>query len=103
MLFSFGASSETIDYAQSYINIYIIGSIFVSLTLGLNTFITAQGFAKVSMLTVTIGAVCNIILDPIFIYGFDMGVRGAALATVISQAISAVWVLRFLFGKLSLT
>ena len=99
MLFSFGASSETIDYAQSYINIYIIGSIFVSLTLGLNTFITAQGFAKVSMLTVTIGAVCNIILDPIFIYGFDMGVRGAALATVISQAISAAWVLRFLFGK----
>ncbi|MBO7739189.1 MAG: MATE family efflux transporter [Oscillospiraceae bacterium] len=99
MLLLFGASSETIEYAVSYVNIYVLGSVFVSLTLGLNTFITAQGFAKISMLTVVIGAICNIILDPVFIYGFGMGVKGAALATVISQAISAVWVVLFLCGK----
>lgn len=80
-------------------NIYALGTIFVQLTLGMNAFITAQGFAKTGMKTVLIGAVCNIVLDPILIYGFDMGVQGAALATVISQAVSAIWVVRFLYGK----
>ena len=95
----FGASGNTIGYAMDYINIYACGTIFVQLALGLNAFITAQGFAKVSMLTVTIGAISNIILDPVFIFGFGMGVKGAALATIISQAISAIWVVRFLTGK----
>lgn len=99
LLLAFGASENTIAYATSYMNIYAIGTVFVQLTLGMNAFITAQGFAKTGMLSVLIGAVCNIILDPLFIYGFDMGVRGAAVATVISQAISAVWVLGFLTGK----
>ncbi len=99
LLLCFGASENTIGYAVDYMNIYIIGTIFVELTLGMNAFITAQGFAKVGMLTVMLGAVANLILDPIFIYGFDMGVRGAALATVISQAISCVWVIAFLSGK----
>jgi len=95
----FGASGNTIGYAMDYINIYACGTIFVQLALGLNAFITAQGFAKVSMLTVTIGAISNIILDPVFIFGFGMGVKGAALATITSQAISAIWVVRFLTGK----
>lgn len=99
LLLAFGASENTIVYATSYMGIYAIGTVFVQLTLGMNAFITAQGFAKTGMLSVLIGAVCNIILDPLFIYGFDMGVRGAAVATVISQAISAIWVLRFLAGK----
>ena len=99
LLLVFGASENTIVYATSYMGIYAIGTVFVQLTLGMNAFITAQGFAKTGMLSVLIGAVCNIILDPLFIYGFDMGVRGAAVATVISQAISAIWVLRFLTGK----
>ena len=99
LLLAFGASENTIVYATSYMGIYAIGTVFVQLTLGMNAFITAQGFAKTGMLSVLIGAVCNIILDPLFIYGFDMGVRGAAVATVISQAISAIWVLRFLTGK----
>lgn len=99
LLLSFGASENTIEYAVDYMNIYVIGTIFVELTLGLNAFITAQGFAKIGMLTVMLGAVANLILDPIFIYGFDMGVKGAALATVISQAISCVWVVIFLMGK----
>lgn len=98
-LLAFGASENTIGYAQSYMNIYALGTIFVQLTLGMNAFITAQGFAKTGMKTVLIGAVCNIVLDPILIYGFDMGVQGAALATVISQAVSAIWVVRFLYGK----
>lgn len=102
MLMLFGASENTIGYALDYMRIYAIGTIFVQLSLGLNAFITAQGFAKISMLTVTIGAVANIILDPILIFGFGMGVKGAALATIISQAISAVWVLRFLLSKKSL-
>ncbi len=99
LLLAFGASENTIEYAVSYMNIYTLGTIFVQLTLGMNAFITAQGFAKTGMISVLIGAVCNIVLDPIFIYGFHMGVRGAALATISSQAISTVWVLRFLMGK----
>ena len=99
LLLAFGASENTIDYAVSYMNIYACGTIFVQITLGMNAFITAQGFAKTGMLSVLIGAVCNIILDPVFIFGFGMGVPGAAWATILSQAISCVWVLAFLFGK----
>jgi putative MATE family efflux protein len=99
MLLAFGASGNTIEYATQYMNIYSIGTIFVQLTLGMNAFITAQGFAKTGMLSVLIGAVVNIILDPIFIFGLKMGVRGAALATIISQACSCIWILTFLFGK----
>ena len=98
-LLAFGASQNTIDYAVSYMNIYACGTLFVQLTLGMNAFITAQGFAKTGMLSVLIGAVANIILDPIFIFGFGLGVRGAALATILSQAMSCTWVLSFLFGK----
>lgn len=98
-LMAFGASENTIDYGVAYMNIYALGTIFVQLTLGMNAFITAQGFAKTGMLSVLIGAVANIILDPILIFGFDMGVEGAALATIISQAMSCIWVLAFLFGK----
>ncbi len=98
-LLAFGASENTIQYAVDYMNIYAIGTIFVQLTLGMNAFITAQGFARTGMLTVLIGAVVNIALDPLFIYAFGMGVQGAALATVISQAISCVWVISFLSGK----
>ncbi len=101
LLLMFGASGNTIGYATDYMNIYAIGTVFVQLTLGMGAFITAQGFAKVGMMTVLIGAVSNIILDPLFIFGFHMGVKGAALATIISQAISCVWVLRFLRGKKS--
>ena len=96
---AFGASENTIEYAVSYMNIYSLGTIFVELTLGMNMFITAQGFAKTGMLSVLIGAVCNIVLDPVFIFGMHMGVRGAALATVLSQACSTIWVLAFLTGK----
>lgn len=98
-LMLFGASLDTIDYACEYIKIYVLGTVFVEIALGMSAFITAQGFASVSMKTVLIGAVCNIILDPIFIFLFDMGVKGAALATVISQGVSTVWVLVFMFGK----
>ncbi len=99
LLLAFGASENTIEYAADYMSIYSLGTIFVELTLGLNAFITAQGFAAFGMWTVLIGAVANIVLDPIFIYGLDMGVKGAALATVISQALSCVWVIMFLCGK----
>ena len=99
LLLMFGASENTISYAASYMGIYALGTIFVQLTLGMNAFITAQGFAKTGMLSVLIGAVCNIILDPILIYGFHMGVRGAAVATIVSQAVSTVWVIQFLTGK----
>lgn len=99
LLLTFGASENTIDYATDYMNVYAIGTLFVQLTLGMNAFITAQGFAKTSMLTVLIGAICNIVLDPLFIYVFDMGVQGAALATILSQGISCGWVLIFLCGK----
>lgn len=98
-LLAFGASDNTVQYGVAYMNIYALGTIFVELTLGMNTFITAQGFAKTGMLSVLIGAVTNIVLDPVFIFGFDMGVEGAALATVLSQALSCAWVLAFLFGK----
>lgn len=99
LLIAFGASSDTIEYATNYMNIYAIGTLFVQLTLGMNAFITAQGFAKTGMLSVLIGAVLNIVLDPLFIFGFNLGVRGAALATVLSQLASCIWVLSFLFGK----
>ena len=99
LLLAFGASENTIDYAVAYMNIYAIGTVFVQITLGMNLFITAQGFAKTGMLSVLLGAVTNIILDPVFIFGFHMGVRGAALATILSQALSCIWVLCFLFGK----
>lgn len=98
-LLLFGASENTIEYAAAYMSIYALGTVFVQLTLGMNAFITAQGFAKTAMLSVLIGAVCNIVLDPILIYGLHMGVRGAATATVLSQAISTIWVLHFLTGK----
>ena len=102
LLLAFGASENTIAYALDYMSIYALGTVFVQLTLGLNAFISAQGATKISMLSVAIGAVSNIILDPIFIFGFDMGVRGAALATIVSQAISCVWVILFLTGKRTL-
>ena len=95
----FGASDVTLPYAVSYARIYILGSICVLVVMGMNTFITTQGFAKISMLTTVIGAVINIVLDPIFIYALGMGVKGAALATVLSQAVGAIWILRFLTGK----
>lgn len=98
-LMAFGASENTIEYGVSYMNIYAIGTLFVQMTLGMNAFITAQGFAKTGMLSVLIGAVSNIILDPIFIFGFNMGVAGAAWATILSQAMSCAWVLLFLCGK----
>jgi putative MATE family efflux protein len=101
ILLMFGASSNTIEYAWAYMEIYSIGTIFVQLALGLNAFINAQGYAKTGMFTVAIGAVCNIILDPIFIFGLNMGVRGAALATIISQAVSSIWVVKFLTGNKS--
>lgn len=99
LLLAFGASDNTISYATDYLNIYAVGTVFVQLTLGMGAFITAQGFAKQGMVTVLLGAFCNIILDPVFIFGFNMGVKGAAAATVISQAISCTWVLLFLTSK----
>jgi len=102
ILFAFGASDESYVYASQYLYIYLIGTVFSMTATGLNGYINAQGFPKIGMLSIIIGAVVNIILDPIFIFMFDMGVAGAALATVISQAISAVWVLRFLTGKRTL-
>ena len=95
----FGGSNATLPYAVDYSRIYILGSVFVLTVMGMNPFITTQGFAKFSMLTTVIGAGINIVLDPIFIFGLDMGVTGAALATVLSQAVSAVWILHFLTGK----
>ena len=99
LLWLFGCSEQTIVYALPYMQIYVSGSIFVMLALGLNLFITTQGFTRFSMTSVLIGAGANIILDPIFIYGLHMGVRGAALATIISQGLSCIWILRFLTGK----
>ncbi len=99
LLLAFGASENTVSFGVSYMNIYAFGTMFVQLTLGMNAFISAQGFAKTSMLSVLIGAVSNIILDPIFIFGLGLGVRGAAFATIISQALSCIWVLHFLSGK----
>ena len=99
ILFAFGASADTIGYALDYGRIYLAGNIFVLISLGMNFFINAQGFARVGMLTTLIGAVMNILLDPLFIFAFHWGVKGAALATIISQFVSAVWVLLFLTGK----
>ena len=99
ILYLFGASDLTFPYANDYLTIYILGTVFVMVGLGMNPFINSQGFSRMGMMTVTVGAVVNIVLDPIFIFGMGMGVRGAALATVISQGCSAVWVLRFLTGR----
>ena len=99
LLLAFGASENTISYAVDYMNVYAFGTLFVQLTLGMNAFITAQGFTSISMVSVLIGAVCNITLDPIFIFVLHMGVKGAALAPIISQAISTIWVVLFLCGK----
>ena len=99
LLLAFGASENTIGYATDYMSIYAIGTLFVQMTLGMNTFITAQGFTTISMISVIIGAVCNSVLDPIFIFGFQMGVKGAALATIISQMLSCIWIISFLCGK----
>ncbi|WP_040210423.1 MATE family efflux transporter [Clostridium polynesiense] len=98
----FGATENTLPYADEYFTIYLMGTIFVQISLGLNAFISSQGFAKIGMMTVVIGAVTNIILDPILIFGFNMGVRGAAIATIFSQFISALWVLKFLVSKKSI-
>lgn len=102
ILWAFGASNETINYAAEYLEVYLIGTIFVQIALGMNPFINTQGFAKIGMLTVSIGAIINIILDPILIFTFNMGIKGAALATILAQAVSALWVLRFLTGKKSI-
>lgn len=99
ILFAFGASEESFIYAKQYLDIYLMGTIFSMTATGLNGYINAQGFPKIGMMSVIIGAICNIMLDPMFIFVFDMGVAGAALATIISQAISSVWVLSFLLGK----
>lgn len=99
ILYLFGASDDTFPYADAYITIYLLGSIFVMIGLGMNSFINSQGFGKISMMTVLLGAIANIVLDPIFIFVFDMGVRGAALATILSQFLSSIWVLRFLTGQ----
>lgn len=102
LLLAFGASENTIEYATAYMSIYAVGTVFVQLTLGMNAFVTAQGFTKIAMLSVIVGAASNIILDPIFIYGLGMGVRGAALATILSQMLSCIWVVSFLCSKRSL-
>ena len=99
MLYLFGASDQTFPYADSYLSIYLLGSVFVMVGLGMNSFINSQGFGKIGMMTVLLGAAANIILDPVFIFTLNMGVQGAALATVISQGLSAAWILRFLTGK----
>lgn len=102
ILWAFGASEATIGYAKDYLTLYLIGTVFVQIALGMNPFINTQGFAKTGMVTVMVGAAINIILDPIFIFVFDMGVKGAALATITAQLVSAIWVLCFLFGKKSI-
>ena len=99
LLYLFGASDATIGYADSYITIYLGGTLFVMAGLGMNSFVNAQGFGKIGMMTVLLGAITNLILDPLFIFVFHMGVSGAALATILSQFLSAVWVMRFLTGK----
>lgn len=99
VLYAFGAGEESYLYAEEYLNIYLAGTVFSMITTGMNGYINAQGFPRIGMLSIVIGAITNIVLDPIFIFGFGMGVKGAALATIISQAVSAVWVLKFLFGR----
>ena len=102
LLLAFGASENTISYATQYMSIYALGTLFVQMTLGMNTFITAQGFTTISMISVLIGAICNIVLDPLFIFGLGIGVKGAALATILSQAMSCIWIISFLCGKKTL-
>ena len=102
ILWAFGASEDTIGYAVDYVGIYVLGTVFVQVALGMNSYINTQGFTKIGMMTVTIGAISNIILDAIFIFGLNLGVKGAALATITSQGISAIWVLKFLYGKKSI-
>ncbi|MEG1311165.1 MAG: MATE family efflux transporter [Romboutsia sp.] len=102
LLWAFGASNATIGYSVDYLTVYIIGTIFVQISLGMNPFINTQGFAKIGMMTVSIGAIINIVLDPIFIFVLGMGVKGAALASIMAQAVSAIWVVNFLFGKKSI-
>ena len=102
ILYAFGASDVTYVYAEQYLNIYLAGTMFLMISVGMNHYINSQGFPKIGMLSVIIGAVVNIILDPIMIFGMDLGIRGAALATVISQFVSAVWVMKFLLGKKTL-
>lgn len=102
ILYAFGASDVTYVYAEQYLNIYLAGTMFLMISVGMNHYINSQGFPKIGMLSVIIGAVTNIILDPIMIFGMDLGIRGAALATVISQFVSAVWVMKFLLGKKTL-
>lgn len=99
LLYMFGASDQTFPYANEYITIYLLGNVFVMISLGMNHFINAQGFGRMGMATMILGAVSNIILDPIFIFVLDMGVRGAALATIISQFLSSLWVVRFLLSE----
>ncbi|MBQ4626543.1 MAG: MATE family efflux transporter [Clostridia bacterium] len=99
VLFAFGASEESFVYAREYLNVYLVGTVFSMISTGMNGYINAQGFPKIGMFSIIVGAAVNIVLDPVFIFVFDMGVAGAALATVISQAVSAAWVLSFLFGK----
>lgn len=102
LLYLFGASDDTFGYASAYLSLYLLGTLFVMVSLGMNPFINAQGFGLIGMLTVSIGAVLNLILDPLFIFGLHLGVRGAAVATILSQLVSALWVLRFLTGKKAL-
>ena len=101
LLLAFGASEQTLSYANDYLGIYVLGTLFVQIAIGMNPFINTQGFAKIGMMTVMVGAIINIVLDPILIFGFNLGVKGAAYATVAAQLVSAIWVLRFLFGKKS--
>ena len=101
LLLTFGASEQTLSYANDYLGIYVLGTLFVQIAIGMNPFINTQGFAKIGMMTVMVGAIINIVLDPILTYGFNLGVKGAAYATVAAQLVSAIWVLRFLFGKKS--
>ena len=99
VLYLFGASDDTYGYADAYLTIYLMGTIFSMITTGMNGFINAQGFARTGMMTIIIGAVLNVVLDPLFIFVLNLGVQGAAIATVISQVVSSLWVLRFLTGK----
>ena len=102
ILVAFGASEQTLGYGLDYISIYVLGTVFVQIALGMNAYINTQGFAKIGMMTVAIGALINIVLDPIVIFKFNLGVKGAALATLTAQAVSAAWVLKFLFGNKSI-
>lgn len=102
IVMAFGGSSNTAQYAIDYLSIYLIGTVFVQIAVGMNPYINTQGFTKIGMITVAIGACLNIILDPIFIFGLNLGVKGAALATIISQFVSAMFVLKFLFGNKTL-